>query len=52
MTGKEAMLQAFDRLFDRAATKLHVECSPEEKEAAKRQFDPDGIMAPGFIQYQ
>jgi len=39
MTGKEAMLQAFDRLFDRAATKLKVECSPEEKEAAKRQFE-------------
>ena len=38
MTGKEAMLQAFDRLFDRAATKLRVECSPEEKETAKRQF--------------
>ena len=38
MTGKEAMLQAFDRLFDRAARKLSVECSPEEKEEAKRQF--------------
>jgi hypothetical protein len=39
MTGKEAMLQAFDRLFDRAAKKLHVECSPEEKEHAKKQFE-------------
>src|ERR1051326_2634079 len=39
MTGKEAMLQAFDRLFDRAAKKLHVECSGDEKEAAKRQFE-------------
>jgi hypothetical protein len=39
MTGKEAMLQAFDRLFDRAATKLRVECSPDEKETAKRQFE-------------
>ncbi len=39
MTGKEAMLQAFDRLFDRAAKKLHVECSTEEKEAAKKQFE-------------
>ena len=39
MTGKEALLQAFDRLFDRAAKKLRVECSPEEKEVAKRQFE-------------
>ena len=39
MTGKEAMLQAFDRLFDRAAKKLRVECSTEEKEAAKKQFE-------------
>jgi hypothetical protein len=38
MTGKEAMLQAFDRLFDRAATKLRVECSEEEKAEAKKQF--------------
>jgi hypothetical protein len=39
MTGREAMLQAFDRLFDRAAKKLHVECSAEEKETAKKQFE-------------
>ena len=39
MTGKEALLQAFDRLFDRAAKKLHVECTPEEKETAKKQFE-------------
>ncbi len=38
MTGKEAMLQAFDRLFDRAAQKLKVECTAEEKEEAKKQF--------------
>lgn len=38
MTGKEAMLMAFDRLFDRAAKKLKVDCSAEEKEEAKRQF--------------
>jgi hypothetical protein len=38
MTGKEAMLQAFDRLFDRAARKLRVDCSPEEREEAKKQF--------------
>lgn len=39
MTGKEAMMQAFDRLFDRAAKKLNVECSAEEKAEAKRQFE-------------
>ena len=39
MTGKEAMLRAFDRLFDRAARKLHVECGAEEKDSAKRQFE-------------
>lgn len=33
------MLQAFDRLFDRAAKKLRVECAPEEKESAKKQFE-------------
>src|SRR5262249_49911632 len=38
MTGKEAVLNAFDRLFDKAATKLHVECGTEEKEEAKRHF--------------
>ena len=39
MTGKEALLQAFDRLFDRAAKKLHVECSADDKETAKKQFE-------------
>lgn len=39
MTGREAMLQAFDRLFDRAARKLHVECSADEKVTAKKQFE-------------
>jgi hypothetical protein len=39
MTGREALLQAFDRLFDRAAKKLNVECSAEEKEQAKKQFE-------------
>jgi hypothetical protein len=33
------MLQAFDRLFDRAAKKLHVECSADEKDTAKKQFE-------------
>jgi len=38
MTGKEAVLLAFDRLFDRAAAKLHIECSEGEKEEAKGHF--------------
>src|SRR5262249_21937608 len=38
MTGKEAVLLAFDRLFDKAAAKLRVECSEEEKAEAKRNF--------------
>ena len=38
MTGKEAMLQAFDRLFDKAAAKLRVTCDEEEKLEAKRLF--------------
>ena len=39
MTGKEILLQAFDRLFDTAARRLKLECSPEDKEEAKRQFE-------------
>src|SRR5262245_31457528 len=38
MTGSEAILQAFDRLFDAAARKLNVTCAPEERAAAKEQF--------------
>lgn len=38
MTGKDALLNAFDHLFERAAAKLHVECSAEEKAEAKRNF--------------
>jgi hypothetical protein len=36
--GKAALLVAFDRLFERAATKLNFECTPEEREAAKHSF--------------
>jgi hypothetical protein len=39
MTGRDALLQAFDRLFDTAAKKLSVECSPEDKAAAKQRFE-------------
>jgi|SRR5581483_9021885 len=38
MTGKDALLQAFDRLFDAAARKLNVVCTPEERAEAKEQF--------------
>ena len=38
MTGREALLQAFDRLFDAAARKLNVVCTPEERAEAKAQF--------------
>lgn len=37
-TGREVILSAFDRLFDRAADKLRLECSPEERAEAKRSF--------------
>jgi glutamyl-tRNA reductase len=39
MTGREALLHAFDRLFDKAAKKLSVECSEEEREEAKHSFE-------------
>lgn len=39
MTGREMILEVFDRLFDKAARKLSVECSAEEKDEAKRRFE-------------
>ena len=39
MTGHEALLQAFDRLFDKAAKKLSVECSDGEKADARQRFE-------------
>ena len=39
MTGRDALLQAFDRLFDKAAKKLSVECSDAEKAEAKQRFE-------------
>lgn len=38
MTGREALLHAFDRLFDAAAKKLGAVCTPEERGEAKEQF--------------
>ena len=37
-TGREVILTAFDRLFDRAADKLHLDCTDEERSEAKRSF--------------
>jgi hypothetical protein len=37
-TGKQAVLEAFDRLFDRALLKLKSECSPDEKAEIRRHF--------------
>ncbi|MGD9762269.1 MAG: hypothetical protein AB7V27_00950 [Candidatus Binatia bacterium] len=37
-TGREALLTAFDRLFDRAASKLNLDCSADERAAAKKYF--------------
>ena len=39
ITGRDALLQAFDRLFDKAAKKLAVECSEAEKADAKQRFE-------------
>jgi hypothetical protein len=38
MTGRDALLRAFDRLFDKAAKKLSVECSDADKADAKQRF--------------
>src|SRR5262245_25519442 len=38
MTGKDALLDAFDRLFSAAATKLNAEVTPQEHVDAKRDF--------------
>jgi hypothetical protein len=38
LSGREALLAAFDRLFDRAARKLNLQSTPEEREEAKRSF--------------
>ena len=39
MTGRDALLKAFDRLFDKAAKRLSVECNEQEKDEAKRRFE-------------
>jgi hypothetical protein len=37
-TGKQAVLEAFDRLFDRALGKFNFACSPEERAEVRRSF--------------
>jgi len=37
-SAREAMLAAFDRLFERAASKLNLKCTNEEREEARRSF--------------
>jgi hypothetical protein len=39
LTGRDALVHAFDRLFDKAAKKLSLECSADDKEEAKRHFE-------------
>ncbi len=39
ITGRDALLTAFDRLFEKAARRLSVECSADEREEAKRRFE-------------
>jgi hypothetical protein len=38
MTGREAVLSAFDRLFAKASAKLGIDCDELDKEEAKRLF--------------
>jgi hypothetical protein len=50
MSGREAVLAAFDRLFDRAAAKLQAAVTDEDKMEAKRSFaerfaEPLGVVA-------
>jgi hypothetical protein len=41
MNGREVVLSAFDRLFDRAAAKLKLECEPAEaRELFIQKFKP------------
>ena len=39
MTGREALLATFDRLFEKAAEKLQVSCNDDERSEAKREFE-------------
>lgn len=65
-TGRKALLSAFDRLFERAASKLNLECTAQEKDEARRYFvercdaalrlvdqaDVAGISEPTMVQME
>ena len=36
--GRAALLAAFDRLFERAASKLNLQCTDEDRDQARRDF--------------
>jgi hypothetical protein len=38
MTGREALLLAFDDLFEAALARLHATCTPEERSEARARF--------------
>lgn len=38
VTSRQALLSAFDRLFDRAASKLDLECSEQDRDEARQSF--------------
>ncbi|MCW5892916.1 MAG: hypothetical protein KIT14_20575 [bacterium] len=39
MTGRDALLAAFDELYDAALTKLDATATPEERASARAQFE-------------
>lgn len=45
----EIVLKAFDRLFDRAAAKLRVQVTEEEKQEARRDFAERAAQAIDFF---
>jgi hypothetical protein len=56
-TGKDAVLKAFERLFEKAADRLNIECTSDEKVEAKRYFEErfqdaleiaDSVRLPAF----
>ena len=38
-SGRQAILEAFDQLFDAAAARLQIHCSPEERAEMRTQFE-------------
>lgn len=50
MSARESVLRAFDRLFERAATRLHLEFSEEERHAARLDFAERSESALEFIE--